>query len=404
MGAPGSAARTLAPALVKLGLRGLGVAGLALTIWDLTQQSNPKDKDATITIGEQGTWVFRSYGTAAGNIIGEDFIDIPELPITRDFAQSRSWGNANVDHYLEARTVYDPLNYLAGPQPAYPAPLGSQAINPSIDFSTRYGLWEFQFQQVINQPRYQHVVSFIRPSFIDYVEPKKTFNPAQQTAPAYNWPRLEGSLGYGFGDYPILQPIGVPAFAPVPRPVQWPAPRLEPWSPEWPEVGPRPQPNPRPRPRPNPRPDAKANPARPFAQGAVEISPYAPPRPAVARGPQPPGRGTKERKGGLPPWAAAVWRGVGPITEASDFIGSVYEALPRRLKIAEYKKRGRQPNPAEKLEIIYRNIGSLDLGKALGNIVANEVEDRAIGKFGKALGQASANAGRPIGYGAGPAL
>lgn len=377
-----------------------GPIGAALVLWDLGQMSNPKSDPDRIGWKANPSWIFRSYGTAQGLVVGTDGITMPEVPVTTDNTQALTWANSGLSYMVIARTYYDPLNYGTGAQPAYPAPLPGQSLS-AREPNTTMGLWLFDFQQVPNNPRYLHVATFLqkyiggRPQ-VEHIP--GTVKPAYFSCP-------HSTLGYSYADAPLSIPVFAPAFSPVPRPIGRPAPRPEPWSPEWPDVGPRPQPRPQPRPRPRPRPDANARPmSRPFAPGAVVVTPNVGPRPVAPKGPQPPGPRTKERKGGLPPWAAAVWRGVGPITEAGDFIDSFYEALPRRTKIAEYNKRGRQPNPLEKLDIIYRNIGSLDLGKALGNVVANEVEDRAIGKFGKALGQASANSGRPIGFGAGPAL
>lgn len=208
----------------------------------------------------------------------------------------------------------------------------------------------------------------------------------------------QGVLGPAYNYNPIFTPIGAPAFAANPGPVAWAPPRLDPPTPEWPEVGPRPQP------RPDPWPSRDAAQEGSFRPGAVEISPHAPPRPVSPLGPRPPGPRTKERKAGLPPWAAAVWHGLGPITETVDIIDAVYEALDKQTKRDAYKRLGRQPTPQERLEIIYRNIHKLNMGDVVKNIVENQAEDFVFGKFGKALGQASANSGRPIGYGAGPAL
>lgn len=196
-----------------------------------------------------------------------------------------------------------------------------------------------------------------------------------------------------YGDLPIASPIGQPAF-PAQRPVYYGVPRFEPWTPEFPDVG--------------PRPPARPQPAEALQQqtGAVSYTPGQGPKPSAPAGPRPPGKNVKERKAGLPPWASIAWRGASPITESVDAIDAVYEAMPKQLKRDEYNKRGRQPNPLEKLEIMYRNIHKLNIAKAVENLIIEQAEDKVYGKAGQLLRDAALNANpnRPIGWGAGDAF
>lgn len=237
-------------------------------------------------------------------------------------------------------------------------------------------------------------------------------------------------LPWSVGDMPLTQPFGSPVTA-APRPVAFAPPRLDPWSPEMPDVGPRPAPRPdappanwpdpwpgydpvanpvpEPMPQPLPEPIPGLGPnfgVNPRGVGAVSYSPLTGARPVASAGARPPGKHTKERKAGLPPWASFVWRAAGHITEAVDTIDAVYEALPKSRKIAEYKKRGRQPNPFEKLRIIYDNIGEVNMGDVVTNIISENIEDTVYGKAGQALTNAGKNMfpDRPIQLGAGPAL
>lgn len=198
-------------------------------------------------------------------------------------------------------------------------------------------------------------------------------------------------LPWEFGNTPLANPHNA-VTSPAPRPIWYAPPRPSPWTPEFPQVG-------------NARVDFKPAP-RPEPSFGHVLTPGAKPQPISPRGPQPPGPRTKERKAGLPPWAAFAWRAANPITETNDAISAIYEALSRKIKIAEYKKRGRQPTPQEKLMILYANINSLNVGQAVSNLIVEAAEDRFYGRAGQALRDAGRNMypDRPIGLGAGPAF
>lgn len=219
------------------------------------------------------------------------------------------------------------------------------------------------------------------------IEPIPHYVPGTAKPPLFTFP-MHG-LGWQFGDYPLFQPVTQPAFSPAPRPIWWSPPRPHSPTPEGSTVGngtaPKPQPE-------------------TFPEGATSYTPNSPPKPVQPTGPQPPGPRTKERKGRMGPVASRIWHSVGPITEGNDLIKIVYEALPKAVKVNAYKKYGRQPTPQEKLQLIYANATKLDMGKIVTGYIENQIEDYILGKFGKALGQASKNSDRPIGYGAGFAL
>lgn len=70
-------------------------------------------------------------------------------------------------------------------------------------------------------------------------------------------------------------------------------------------------------------------------------------------------------------------------TEAQDLVDALLDAIPGSRAA---KKLGLH----EKVNYIYDNIDRLDMAKAVGNIIANEAEDRAVGAFHGALKKARA--------------
>ncbi len=221
--------------------------------------------------------------------------------------------------------------------------------------------------------------------------------------PLIVFPHVPAFRPWPFGDAPLITPIhpGAPA-TPAPRPVRNPYPRVRPLTPEMPDYGPRPGQMPRPggAPAPAPRPS-------PGPGGAPELvinpSGRVQPRPNPHRW-QRPARGTKENKARFGPVLSFIWRSMGQITEGIDLIDALYEALPKRRKVQAYKLKGRQPNPIEKMGLLYDYIDELNVGKAIKNVIKQEIEDRILGEFGKRIGKFSRQSGRPIGFQAGPAL
>ena len=212
----------------------------------------------------------------------------------------------------------------------------------------------------------------------------------------------------GSGDFPGLQ-SGPPSTEPeTPVPNIWRDPWIDPFS--LPIAQPVPVPQPRPISRPDPR---QQNPYRhPAYQpnrgyGANAVSPgrYNPPYRDVsvnttvslnlgvrqARGYHnklPPGNRTKEKKGiaNVPPGLLSVL--LGQITEANDYVKAVYKALPanvRRWKGRDGRWRDHDITPQDQLQRIWENADKLDVGEVVKNLVANEIEDRILGRVGRNL-------------------
>lgn len=210
--------------------------------------------------------------------------------------------------------------------------------------------------------------------------------------------------------YPHLLPVNAPDAVPQSPPVTNPIQRPEPWSPEAPDVGPRPQPKPQPEPVVEPVPveiptvvpeiDWLPN---PIVNGHVFQKGLPRPLARPHRARKPP-KGTKERKARLSPWLRYLWNSFSPITEAIDLIDVMYECLPKDIKISAYKSRGRQPNPKERLELIYQHINDLDVACALLGFVENQIEDMLYSIGSGQIAEANRKDNRPIGYEAGGGL
>lgn len=251
----------------------------------------------------------------------------------------------------------------------------------------------------------------------------------------------------------VTKPDAVPEWH-APQPVKNPAKRPEPVTPEMPDVGPRPDPNadpggwpgmpdswPQPQPQPVPEGlpeiipeiDWKPNPVPgeltwTNGQPSANNSPQARQRPR-----RPPPKGTKEMKVRMHPMLGFLWNNISPVTEAIDFIEVMYECLPKNLKRQEYWKRGpqwnkdrfkggeatfnaaanrfdrvkrggRQPNPLEKMELIYQHINKIDAGCVVTNYIKEQLEDMLYALGGKETAKASRKDNRPIGYTAGGGL
>lgn len=247
-------------------------------------------------------------------------------------------------------------------------------------------------------------------------------------------------LPWQVGYVPMFKPIQPgPMFQPGQAPLTRPFPRPKPWSPEFPAVGPSTSPNPVGEPYPGTSPGAEPgawpNPGGQPAPGGnpspgvdpvPEILPELVPeiswkpapltygqtwptagtntlprpntRPHRARRPR---RGTKETKAKAGPIFSFLWRSVSPITESIDLLNVLYECLPWKMKIAQYKSRGRQPNPAEKAFIIYQNINDVDLSCALVGYTNNFIEDFMYSIGSGWAKDANRKDMRPIGYEAG---
>lgn len=96
--------------------------------------------------------------------------------------------------------------------------------------------------------------------------------------------------------------------------------------------------------------------------------------------------------------ASAILRAAESASEAADFIGSLYEALPKSVLRQAYKDwnrnvpngEERQPPPWYKAIVVIKNSHRLNLAEGLRNYVVNEIEDRMWAKLsgpGKRLNQ-----------------
>lgn len=76
---------------------------------------------------------------------------------------------------------------------------------------------------------------------------------------------------------------------------------------------------------------------------------------------------------------------VGALTEGADAIDAIHGALPPELQV----KGG---SPQAKLEAILGNLGEINIGKAIGNLIAEKLEDKALGIYSKLDAQAKQRA------------
>lgn len=139
------------------------------------------------------------------------------------------------------------------------------------------------------------------------------------------------------------------------------------------------------------------------------------PRTHASRAPQ--GKKEKEKK-----WVMTskhiVQRIFGAVTEASDFIDALWEALPKNKKGGYYKLHGKggkvfykwrhKVSVTRKLQDLYNGYEDLDMNDALHNIAVGQLEDAAIGKLGKKAQQEASDSlemlKRPVGFGFGPGM
>lgn len=191
-------------------------------------------------------------------------------------------------------------------------------------------------------------------------------------------------------------PFGVPA--PIPQPLPYPAipyqrpnpTRPAPERSDWANADPRPRP---------------VSPRPPFAQPApvttVTVPPPGGPPPSVSHGeapyaPRPPKKNEKEKKFNPTkkwPW---FWGGFGAITEASQIVDSIFDALP------EFVKKETGGSLWDKVNAIIEWEHVIDWNQAMANILESGASDHWIGKSGKLAGKASGKFGFPVQLG--PAL
>jgi len=208
-----------------------------------------------------------------------------------------------------------------------------------------------------------------------------------------------------------------------------------PWFPAVRPVSPRPRVIPYPRPRPDldpdrPRPpDPRPDPNRlKPAVAFVALAGKRMRRHRLVRLPHPPGRRVRELKL-LMRAAQKILRAVNKITEGCDAIEAFYDAIPDREKrrdetLAMAKQRAavkrhggwnpkfrkvKPPCHEQALQAVahMKRVGLNDtkyFNNAFANLLKNEIEDQAIGRTAKGASKLSRQAGRPVGFQAGPAL
>ena len=171
--------------------------------------------------------------------------------------------------------------------------------------------------------------------------------------------------------------------------------RLRPYYP-WPSVNPFPEVGPAPRARTSPDPTLRTEPGTEITITDRGIST----RPGAPGRPKPPGEDTlAERKFVLSlSNGSAIGRIVGAAGELGDFVEAIYSTLPRRFKSRD------ADTLQERIAIIARNLDQVDWAEALGNMIVNEVQDRAIGRIGQHVARINRRLGRPAGLTLGPAL
>lgn len=135
---------------------------------------------------------------------------------------------------------------------------------------------------------------------------------------------------------------------------------------------------------------------RPARSAWTSGEPSVQPAPAQWRYPRPVRRPPKkDKKLRLTVQGTAVGFAFNTVTESTDIINSLHDALP-------YKYQHKRPDPQGKVLAIQRHWQHMDWGLALQNLIANQVEDYIFGKIGKISARANAVADLRIQFG--PAL
>lgn len=262
--------------------------------------------------------------------------------------------------------------------------------------TTTYRTKAFQFNAYPNNPVNKDAYSFElaltlanpAPNVYPYTltEVVRKFGPFVPKLVAFNAekPSYETSV------YPGLIPILGPAPMPAPWPLNVPRVRNEFTGNV---VGPKPAPKP-----------ATANPLKPGTTTVLQPGVKPVTKPNFNHLPRPPGKRTKETKVRMGAAMTAVWHGIGTLTEIGDLATVLYENLPKRKLVELYRKLGRQPKPHEKLGWVYMHLNQLDIGGAMHDYIANEIEDRLYALGGKQMGKANRKFNRPIGFEAGGSL
>ena len=134
-----------------------------------------------------------------------------------------------------------------------------------------------------------------------------------------------------------------------------------------------------------------------FPDGLLESSEYPrhapPPRYRRAPRPAPPPRGTREAPKAQGP-LQTIMKAMDIISEAAEFVDALYDALPDDVrKRWDEKGRGLIDNAGQygidgadwKLNALWHNWHKVDIEQAIKNIIANEFQDKILGKYQQAL-------------------
>ena len=236
--------------------------------------------------------------------------------------------------------------------------IGGQAVG--VGSVLHWGFWTSRGQSA---NRYAHIRSFHRPSNSSADIPTVVYSPAVDPVPAT----------YTIADFPLWwrqslaeMPLRVHRSATIKA--------LRPWIPG--EVGPAPV----------PRPEPEAPPVRP----------------------RPPGKGTKERKFVLAiGQRSLVGLGVNLVTESLDVLNCLNDSLPRKYRPTPHvdgKGKWHRATPQQIAYNLYLHHDKIDPVALLQCMIANQVEDYAIGKLGQLTAKANRRRGRMHGFALGPAL
>lgn len=216
---------------------------------------------------------------------------------------------------------------------------------------------------------------------------KTTISPSQwpELVPAQA-PTWLPSTGPRWSPDPLSNPILQPAAEPVAPPVRGPRP------------GRRTNPATRTNPFRSPTEQTQVGPGR---QHPGSVSPVPPPsdRTSQVSSPrQPPGPGKKERKMKVAVNNSSFGgRLIGGLGELADAVNAMHDALPKELQL-------KYATIPEKALQVYRHINEVDLNEAVMNMLANQGEDRFIGKTGQDTAVLNDRLGNPGGVTLGPAL
>lgn len=126
--------------------------------------------------------------------------------------------------------------------------------------------------------------------------------------------------------------------------------------------------------------------------------PVAPENPHV-----PPGPRTKERKGKVPKWFAALSRTAWEATEAVDVVDNLFECLPKKVQKKAPKTGVTMPDAwkpgikytsvIDRAKHVYNNVDQLDLDCAMRKLACNHIMDMLWGRFFGGVDNAAQKAG-----------